>query len=155
MLLCCRKTSLCGLPLTTPLSFPSGSLHYTSPQLDQEFGENLTTKQLLKRLHLTRKLLALKKLALKNRTMAVNLENLLPQAPESSLFSVPSNGSEQVSDLGDLFSPSMYGNGELSSLLGDAILDPSLSLKCDFPSPIGVQYVDSRETLYQTNSAGK
>ena len=140
-------------------SISLGSLQFSSPQLDSQFPENLTTKQLLQRLFFTRKLLALKKLALKNQAMAVNLENLLPQAlPDTSPFTVPTNGSEQMSDFGDLFSPSMYGNNEFSSLLGgmtDVItLDPSM-VKSDFPSPDGIQYVSEGETLYQTPSYGE
>ena len=66
-----------------------------------------------------RKLLSLKKLALKNQATAINLENLLPQAlSDPSPFTVPSNGSEVVSDFGDLFSPSMYGDNNFSCLLG-------------------------------------
>lgn len=105
--------------------------------------------------------MALKKLALKNQAMAVNLENLLPQAlSDPTPFTVPSNGSEQVSDFGDLFSPSMYGNSDLSSLLGGVAdvmnLDPLV--KADFPSPVnngGIQYVNDGETLYQTPSYGE
>lgn len=126
-----------------------------SPQVDTLSFQNLDTKQLLKRLFLTRKLLALKKLSLKNKAMAVNLETLLPQAFPSQTVPpmVPSNnGTIEESQFGDLFSPtSMYGSDSLSLLAMAGVsnsldFDPALSKSDYLPSDGG-----SQDTLYQTD----
>ncbi len=126
------------------------------------FSQNTTTQQLLKRLYITRKLLALKKLSLKNQAMAVNLESLLPQALlEASFPLVPSSGAETESLLSDIFSSnSMYGNENLPFLEVDSDSMPfDLSLLKD-PAmqpqfgDDGVQYLESGEPLYQTNASG-
>lgn len=136
-------------------SFSVGSSLVSSPQLDAVFSQNLTTKQLLKRLYLTRKLLALKKLALRNQAMAVNLETLLPQAfPHTAPPLVPSNsGGEEALFGGDVFSPaSMYGSDAMSLLPGSDPLDfdPSLLKSDEYLELCGSQYV---ETLYRTSDS--
>lgn len=123
--------------------------------MDAVFSQNLTTKQLLKRLYLTRKLLALKKLALRNQAMAVNLETLLPQAfPHTAPPLVPSNsGGEEALFGGDVFSPaSMYGSDAMSLLPGSDPLDfdPSLLKSDEYLELCGSQYV---ETLYRTSDS--
>lgn len=122
-----------------------GSSVFPSPPLD---SQNLTTKQLLNRLHLTRKLLSLKKLALKNRVMAINLETLLPRAMEDSspFHDVPMVWGDDHATFGDFSSASMYGGDDL--LGGVSTFDPSLSK----PLTDGMQY---GETLYQMTSPGE
>jgi hypothetical protein len=123
----------------------------TSPSLD---FQNLNTKQLLKRLFITRKLLSMKKLSLKNKVMAVNLETLLPQAFSPSL--VPSNNgpSEEESRYSDLFSPaSMYGSDKMLPLSNSVDFDPSLA-KADYLLADGSTQ-NARESPYPAEYSGK
>lgn len=140
--------------------FHSPPLDSTTAYSQQNQNQSITAQQLLRRLFLTKKLLALKKLSLKNQAMAVNLETLLPQAFQDSTFPlVPSdNGTEGGSLFGDVFSPtSMYGSENLSFLDSESMtLDPSL-----FKDPAlqfgddGVQYLENGGPLYQsTPSSG-
>ena len=149
------------------LTFP-GSYPRSGPPLDSLiFSENLTTAQLLRRLFLTRKLLSLKKLALKNQAMAVNLETLLPRQQATPPTIVPSNSCGSADDIlfGDVFSPpSMYGSGGggdvfLPGDLDFMNFDSAATAKAEsLLSPLhrvgvgALQYMDERGTLYQTDN---
>lgn len=156
----CDPVATAHYLMTSLSSLSAGSSVCTSPQLDQLSFQNLTTKQLLKRLFLTRKLLALKKLSLKNKTMAINLETLLPQAFSTTTPPVvPSNnGTAEESQFSDLFSPtSMYGSNSLSLLIAGGSnsldFDPAL-VKSDFLSLDGGS-PSMGDTLYQTDTSGE
>ena len=95
--------------------------------------------------------------------MAVNLENLLPQALQESGYAVPTNGSEDVTIFGDIISPSMYSNdfASIFESVGDVLTFDPAPGKGDTSSltPVdgseGVGYVEGFGSVYQAGSPGK
>lgn len=142
--------------------FLTVSSPYSSPPLDTTtvFSQSsYTTQQLLKKLFITKRLLALKKLALKNQAMAVNLESLLPQAfsEATTPLLVPSSSTDSESLFSDIFSStSMYGNSFLNMDSDSMSFDPSflkdsaLQLGGD-----GFQFMEGVDALYNTSPSGR